>query len=508
MPKPVTSKAERKKRKRQKEFDKKKKLLQDKIIKHTNKFEKNINESLYINQKTHSWFNIRRYKQESALFDKVKIVPDKLKHDGYRTMQYELLPTTEQQFIIQEWLRCYTLMYNDAIKFIRSEWFKYKLLNKGKKKRNKVKKNRRLKTFTPEKLKTDFKLNIAYFKDKLQKEKQIIVKNSVIIWNDKEIQVDSHLLDYAINDALIRYKACLTNIKQGNIRRFRLRDLKFNRNNQIFKLENLAFKKHGFSVQKLGSMKIDCKDFNYIKNIHTVATLHYSHKTNTYKLLVKYNCKDKIYPKIEGNIISLDPGIRTIFTGYSKNEIVEIGTTFYDKMSKKLKRIDNILSEHKKVPPKKINKQSNKRPINKKTLSKSLKEKIIKKQRNRIKNLVNDFHWKTINYLTKTYTTILIGNFSTKDMGMSNTVTDMVKRVGSTLNLCTLRERLKYKCKYTKTEYKFIDEAYTSKCCCKCGTYNKNLGSNKRYKCINNKCNLNIGRDINGAINIFINGHH
>lgn len=506
MPNQGSNKLEIKKRKRQKEFEKKKISLQGKIIKHTNKFKKNINEIVYVNQKTNSWFDIRRYKQESDLFDKVKIVPDKLKHDGYRTMQYTLSPTDDQQFIIQEWLRCYTLMYNDAVKFIRSEWFKYKLLNKVKKKRNKAKKNRRLKTFTPNltKIKTDFKLNITYFKDKLQKEKQIIVNNSIITWNDKKIHVDSHLLDYAINDALIRYKSCLTNIKQGNIKQFRLRDLKFNRNNQIFKLENLAFNEHGFCVRSLGAMEINCKGFNYKKNIHTVSTLHYSHKTNTYKLLVKYNCKDKVTPKIEGNIIALDPGIRTIFTGYSKNEIVEIGTTFYNKMSKKLKKIDNVSSEHKKVRPKKVNK----RPINKKTLSKSLKEKIIKKQRQRIKNLVNDFHWKTINYLTKTYTTILIGNFSTKDMGMSDTVQNMVKRVGSTLNLFTLRERLKYKCKYTKTEYKFIDEAYTSKCCCKCGTYDKNLGSNKRYKCINNNCNLNIGRDINGAINIFINGHH
>ena len=89
-------------------------------------------------------------------------------------------------------------------------------------------------------------------------------------------------------------------------------------------------------------------------------------------------------------------------------------------------------------------------------------------------------------------------------MGESNDVNKMVKRVGNALSFFQFKERLKYKCLYTNTKYKHVDEAYTSKCCCQCGTFNKNLGSNKRYKCINQNCQLNVGRDINGVINIFI----
>jgi transposase len=90
-------------------------------------------------------------------------------------------------------------------------------------------------------------------------------------------------------------------------------------------------------------------------------------------------------------------------------------------------------------------------------------------------------------------------------MGESKNISKMVKRVGNALRFFQFNERLKYKCEFTNTKHRKTDEAFTSKCCCKCGTYYKNLGSNKRYKCINPNCNLDIGRDINGAINIFIN---
>ncbi len=97
-----------------------------------------------------------------------------------------------------------------------------------------------------------------------------------------------------------------------------------------------------------------------------------------------------------------------------------------------------------------------------------------------------------------------MGNFSTKSMGESDNVNNMVKRVGNALRFFEFKEKLKYRCIYTNTKYSHIDEAYTSKCCCKCGTYDKNLGSKKEYKCINKTCNQLIGRDINGAINILI----
>lgn len=45
------------------------------------------------------------------------------------------------------------------------------------------------------------------------------------------------------------------------------------------------------------------------------------------------------------------------------------------------------------------------------------------------------------------------------------------------------------------------DEAYTSKTCCCCGVVNPKLGGARVFQC--KTCNHVIGRDWNGAINIF-----
>ena len=45
-------------------------------------------------------------------------------------------------------------------------------------------------------------------------------------------------------------------------------------------------------------------------------------------------------------------------------------------------------------------------------------------------------------------------------------------------------------------------EEYTSKTCSKCGEINEKLGGKKIFKC--EKCQLQIDRDFNGAINILL----
>ena len=64
------------------------------------------------------------------------------------------------------------------------------------------------------------------------------------------------------------------------------------------------------------------------------------------------------------------------------------------------------------------------------------------------------------------------------------------------------RKRLEYKCLLTKTNFRLINECYTSKICSICGNYNENLKGEKNYNCI--KCNTIIDRDINGCRNIMI----
>ena len=94
---------------------------------------------------------------------------------------------------------------------------------------------------------------------------------------------------------------------------------------------------------------------------------------------------------------------------------------------------------------------------------KSKNEKVVNKK---IKNLVNELHWKTINYLTKNYETVLIGNMSSKNIVSKNgNLNRMTKRIALHLNFYKFQERLKYKCNIRETKYGKIYEWLTSKMC-------------------------------------------
>jgi putative transposase len=144
--------------------------------------------------------------------------------------------------------------------------------------------------------------------------------------------------------------------------------------------------------------------------------------------------------------ISLDPGIRTFLTGISEDEVIKIGNNMGEKIKKLLKRKDNI-KENENIPKRK--KKKNELRINRK-----------------ISYLVEEMHWKTINYLTRKYKTILIGDMSVKSIiSKSGVLSSMTKRIASAMSLYRFRERLKYKCVVRNHEYRMVNERYTSKCC-------------------------------------------
>jgi putative transposase len=196
--------------------------------------------------------------------------------------------------------------------------------------------------------------------------------------------------------------------------------------------------------------------------------------------LIKYKRKP-IKKRKHKSIISLDPGIRTPFTGYSNKEAIKIGTNINKHIKTKLNKMDNILNDD--------------------NLKESRKHQLKLKIYEKIKNRITDFHWKTINYLTSNYGSVVIGDLSTKTTGEKKG-DKMTKRIGNLLNLYKFKMRLQYKCFNKRVKYVEVNEAYTSKCCSICSYLHKDLGSAKVYKCPS--CKNKIDRDINGAINILL----
>jgi putative transposase len=127
------------------------------------------------------------------------------------------------------------------------------------------------------------------------------------------------------------------------------------------------------------------------------------------------------------------------------------------------------------------------------------------KLRDRIKHLVDEVHWKTINFLTSNFDNIILPPFN---------VSSMVKRKNRKISkksvrqmLCwrhyTFRKRLQdYVASLQNTKLFIRSEHYTSKTCTSCQQIKHNLGGAKIFNCPH--CKVKINRDVVGARNIFL----
>ena len=139
-----------------------------------------------------------------------------------------------------------------------------------------------------------------------------------------------------------------------------------------------------------------------------------------------------------------------------------------------------------------------------------LKRAIIRQQE-KVKNMVTEVHHKAAKWLLETFDCILIPAFQSKKMSRKKQEQGKGKRnigcktVRQMLNWChfSFRQFLMHKAmEYPGKRVVVCDEAYTSKCCGKCGTLNEKLGSSKTFSCSN--CSYKADRDDNGARNILL----
>ena len=275
----------------------------------------NLNNRQNVNN--HSWYDHYLYPQNVGNIDEL-LIPNYdpiIEHDGFYTKTYELFPTQRQELILNNYLKCYTLMYNKTIKYFKTCQF-----NKQK----------------PE-------ISIKKLKEGLKNEKTKILEENILTLESIKIKTPSHILDYAINDAIKMRESCLSNLKAGNIKHFRLRYLKLNRTSQIFKIEKISFTSDAFYKRTLGhiKMKNDLMKFN---NLITMSTVRKDTKHNKYYLQLKYKQKYNLMNHVNDltKVIGIDPGVRTFLTGYGDREVEEIGKNCSNVISKKLIKIDKI----------------------------------------------------------------------------------------------------------------------------------------------------------------------
>ena len=416
----------------------------------------------YKNVKTNSIYDMM-YSEHEVFHVNCNIPAEKVS-DIRKCIQIELKPTPLQKQILQKWFISYIIMYNRTIEKIKDI---YKTTNKT--------------IVSFQTLRTQYLKNV--------RDNIILTSNLNYMPNTS---IHTHTLDNSIKLACSNYKSCLTNISNNNIKHFKINKLKFKKNKYLLDIEQCYITSKGIFYNKLGHIDAykdnspyDLKD---VKSYKTDCKLIYNKINKKYILYIPEKItngnKDDLILEKE-NFISLDPGCRTFMTGISENECIKIGTNISSKIGNLLNRKDIINNN---IEIKNKIKKKNERLINK-----------------RISNIVTELHWKTINYLTKTYKNVFIGDVSSKNTNSKmnkKQLPRIIKQIMSSLCFFKFKERLKYKCMITNTNLKIVNEAYTSQCCSNCGHRDVLLGSKKEYNC--EECKIQIDRDINGSICILL----
>jgi putative transposase len=352
------------------------------------------------------------------------------------------------------------------------------------------------------------KYSLASIRPKIMKsDKDLVVSVNKEIWQ-KNVPYDTRQL--AINEAIQSYKTSFTLLKKKINKFFKIKFKSKKDNRQIFNVDKRAininlrlFKrrlKKPLKANKRFKRKFKNKYFK-IKNKKSLSgtaphnCIIIRENPGKYYICVPLDKKQITDVKQPNNLVALDPGVRTFQTFYSSDEVIgKLGNGTADKKIKPLsKKVDKLISI----------KNSNKKNSGRR--KRNIKNRCHK-LRTKMKNIVNDLHWKTASYLCKTFSNILIPIFQVSKMvskyGIRNINKETVKDMLS-LSHYRFRQRLLYKAScYNNVNVYVCKEDYTSKTCTNCGNIKSNLGGNKRYNC--NNCGISIDRDVSGARNILL----
>lgn len=353
-----------------------------------------------------------------------------------------------------------------------------------------------------------------------------------MLYGDNEKNAPYDTLTDEVRIFLSNLKSCETNMLNGNINNFIMKDRR-KRNIRSILISKKSVSDNGIFIKLLGEQK----DFNLdISKIEGDCRLIYNYKTKRFMLSYPIYCNIKKIIKRK-QIVALDPGEKIFMTFYSPSECGKIGEDMRDP----------ILGIQRKI----MNQQ--KGLENKKTKNKrKLKEKINKNYK-KIKNWTKELHNKTALFLCKNYEEILIPEFKTQKMimnkeerkyipknnmgkeGIKNIVKMNIDKIKEQCNKENKTDQETKECinRYRKTKrlnarvkfvlnqmshYKFrehllskaeeygskviiVTEEYTSKCCGKCGKISEKYNGREK-ECV--YCNTKINRDINGSRNILL----
>lgn len=383
---------------------------------------------------SNSWFSHLESK-----FLREPTTSNEVNTENIRCKKVQLNPNRVQRNILLTWFELSRITYNITLKLLNQE-----------------------------------KLSKLKMRDKV---KEHMRENVHLYGIQKNSNVYQQTIDFSVFDVFKAQKSAFANLKNKNIKFFKLRYKKQKHHLKTLVLDPTIFNVAGMGFKKKNLENL-CPSELIVSNRAT--RMGYNTRTKKFTLYIPY---DK---KVNGsfvryNVCALDPGIRTFQTLYSPSGLTcKIGDD-NQIIKKNIDKIEKV----------------------KELKDKNWYKKYVSRLREKLKNRINDLHWKTASFLCKNFNTILVGNMSTKGV-VSNKLNlhSSTKRMTYALSHFLFKEKLKSKALEYNCIYKEVDESYTSKTCGGCGELNENLGSSKIFNC--NLCFYKMDRDIHGARNIYI----
>ena len=190
----------------------------------------------------------------------------------------------------------------------------------------------------------------------------------------------------------------------------------------------------------------------------------------------------------QGGAVAVDPGIRNFGTYFSTDgRFGWVGQRVFERILKLNLRIDKIKSIIAKTEDK---------------LYKFRLKRVLDRLYHKIRDLVDELHWKFMNFLTKEFSVVIFPPFNVSDMvkKLGRKIRKVVVRSMMALRFYEFKERLKNKCKERNVLFIEQNEAWTSKTNSFNGEVMTNLGGREFF----NYQGLRINRDVNGSRNILL----
>lgn len=296
----------------------------------------------------------------------------------------------------------------------------------------------------------------------------------------------------AVQEGIANYKAALSNLKAGNIRRF---ETPFRRK------KNRAWS-IGFDPTQLKNNRLlPGGDFGYLRVAEpTFLRGRYQNQFRiTRDKYFRYHIvlfpdvlcpnKQEAPESSELPIIAIDPGIRTRHTLYSTSEggrVTEIGSGDIQRVIRIAKFVDKKISA------------SHQDDCNHKQRRRLLKQRL--KLTARIADLKKEMDYQTIGYLERNASLVLFPSFDVHSMACR------LRHKTARSLLCwghgLFKQRLLERARHRPLHVMVVSEHYTSKTCGGCGRLHETLGGKKTYACPS--CGFEADRDHNGARNILL----